>query len=113
MIKATYEEYCDTVTGLYFDLPVYSLEGYRTMDDFYYENRIEIYNLIFSAIEFGILSKVKQVPCIILGENVMTITEDLYMEKLDDCLRCYECDEMYEQCAQVVKLKQAYENSRN
>lgn len=106
MIQPIYEEYHDTITDMDFDLPNYSLEGYETLEDFYYDNRINVFSIIFNCLEFAISNNLTQIPCFFLNGNLMIIKSDMYEDKLNECLTAFEVDEMYEQCTCVIKLKE-------
>jgi hypothetical protein len=100
-----WEEYHDDVTEMDYELPHFTMEGYKTQDEFYHKNNLSVHSTIFSCIEFAILNKLQQVPCFILDGFVMTVGTKFFPEKLENCLLFFEQMEMYEQCAEVMKLK--------
>lgn len=100
-----WEEYHDEITDVNYELPHFTMEGYKTQDEFYYKNNMSVYSTIFSCLEFAILNKLKQVPCFILDGFTLTVNDKVFPEKLEECLLFFEQNEMYENCAQVMKLK--------
>lgn len=98
-------EYHDELTDVNYELPNFTMEGYDTQDDFYYENNLIVNSYIFSCIEFAIVNSLQRVPCFLLDEFVMLIERDLFKEKLENCLVVFEKNEAYEKCAQVLKLQ--------
>jgi len=100
-----WEEYHDDTTNMDYELPHFTMNGYNSQEDFYYENNLSVFNTIFSCIEYAIINKLPQVPCFILDDFTMTITNQLYAEKLEECRVYFERNEMYEKCAQIIKLK--------
>lgn len=101
-----WEEYHDTATNVKYNLPQFSLEEYDTEEDFYYKNNVNLYSRIFSSIEFAILNKLQIVPCFILNGFIMNVDKPLFSEKLEECRQFFEAKEIYEKCAQIVKLQE-------
>jgi hypothetical protein len=100
-----WDEYHDDKTNMDYELPHFTMNGYKSQDDFYHDNNMSVFSTVFSCIEFAILNKLEQVPCFILDNFVMTVNDKLFLQKLDECRLFFEQLEMYEKCADINKLK--------
>lgn len=101
-----YEKYHDDKTDIDYELPHFTMNGYNSQDDFYYENNLIIYSTIFNALEFAILNNLDVVPCFILDNFIFELSRPIFAEKLDQCLEYFKKIEYYEKCTILVKLKQ-------
>ena len=104
-----WEKHIDANYGFSLELPVFDSTGYKDMEDFDYQNRDVIYNMLLACIELGIENQFHEVPCMIIDEIIFIIKQKDYLNKIKVCLRYFENQEEFEKCGRLVTLRKKFE----
>lgn len=92
-------------------MDLFVVDSWEDMEDAMTEGDLEVTEVIYKAVKRGVTRKFKKVTMfsVVLTdepeyEYQWCIEKSEYRTALDNCLRIYTECEMYEKCAEIVKL---------